>query len=1032
MNKQRIISIIKKHLSDQLCIVVLEGFDSSILCLLKDVMLDKNILNEDGLIDLEKINPAGIMLEIMSMQSSRLMTMESMIALSSSFSNFDILGKHFCLLRNNLLDMYDNPTTCDIPDFELSSFQQLGENEIYCNYYSYCVHIGNKQKICYIEPDLSLSKNISRINLIVPDSISTIKNQPENTILPILSYDSGSLQKFMESLYYDEPLENNIYVLPKNDTLNNVYGVVLSALRQSNKDIELYWQSISEKTKTAREELFSILRDIWGYNSFRMLKIYKDLAVNRSVTSISQGDIIETVISEVENALKGDSYRNVLLTSPTGAGKSILFQLSAIYLAEKYKLLTIVISPLVALMDDQVCNLQSKYRKVASLNGNKTADETADILRKTQNGDINILYMSPELMLSHSLNSIIGDRRIGLVVIDEAHTVTTWGRDFRVDYWFLGDYLHSTEKYLNYKFPIFALTATAVWDPSRRNDMVFETIDSLNMDPCIKYIGVVRRNNIIFEISHPNRVTDYEKQRRNRTVNGIIDAIKENRKSIFYFPYVKHIDNILDMPELQPYRNKITLFHSRLTTIEKQTNSAFFRDGTCPIICASKAFGMGIDVSDITEVYHHAPSGSLPDYIQEIGRLARDERLTGIAKIDFNEQDFRYTRQLHGLSTIKHYQIKAVLKKLMELYRLRGEKRNMMVSPADFEYIFPNSGDQLDQRFKSCLLLISHDLMRSLQFRAIIVRAKNLFVDTYIELPSEESHRFYNIYSRYLTPLGVGTGRFILHAEKFWTDKQSSVSFPQFKRNLMCQRIFKEFHVTPIVRVDISLNNGLDVKLARMQLERFFVRSFRILDRLANPKAGEARHIKYKEIRKELADYSSVQKEEFLRSFILAFAPSLECHERVAYCQIKVKDIEEDNQISLLRQGYEAVKDQIFVVFDKTVTKQMNQVYCKKNDAKVFLAELLNCLNIASTQKVGGTDPQVFVRINNPAYLNSLVRNGNYHNKMLADIYEKFRLSERIFSYFFMTDMTDKQRWDFIEDYFLGASEEKLLSFIHE
>lgn len=97
----------------------------------------------------------------------------------------------------------------------MSSFQQLGENEIYCNYYSYCVHIGNKQKICYIEPDLSLSKNISRINLIVPDSISTIKNQPENTILPILSYDSGSLQKFMESLYYDEPLENNIYVLPK-------------------------------------------------------------------------------------------------------------------------------------------------------------------------------------------------------------------------------------------------------------------------------------------------------------------------------------------------------------------------------------------------------------------------------------------------------------------------------------------------------------------------------------------------------------------------------------------------------------------------------------------------------------------------------------------------------------------------------------------------------------------------------------------------------------------------------------------------
>ena len=84
--------------------------------------------------------------------------------------------------------------------------------------------------------------------------------------------------------------------------------------------------------------------------------------------------------------------------------------------------------------------------------------------------------------------------------MDEAHTVTTWGRDFRVDYWFLGDYLRKTRRILHYPFPIFALTATAVWDPSGKNDMIFDTIRSLNMDPCIKYVGVVRRNNIVFEI----------------------------------------------------------------------------------------------------------------------------------------------------------------------------------------------------------------------------------------------------------------------------------------------------------------------------------------------------------------------------------------------------------------------------------------------------------------------------------------------------------------------------------------------------
>ena len=161
---------------------------------------------------------------------------------------------------------------------------------------------------------------------------------------------------------------------------------------------------------------------------------------------------------------------------------------------------------------------------------------------------------------------------------------------------------------------------------------------------------------------------------------------------------------------------------------------------------------------------------------------------------------------------------------------------------------------------------------------------------------------------------------------------------------------------------------------------------------------------------------------------VLAFAPAVGDSERIAYCQVKVKAEEDDNQITLLRQGYEAVKSQLLVAYDQIVTNTHNQVYCKGNAVTVFLAEILNCLNIASFQKVGGADPQVFVRINNPAYLNRLVKNDNYRNQMLSDIYDKHHLSERIFTYFFLTDMTDKQRWDFIEDYFLGASEEKLHS----
>ena len=139
---------------------------------MKDELLDKNILTEGGLIDLEKINSTEIMMDVMASKSPCMMTMESMIALSSSFSSLDILRKQFCLLRNNLLKMYDNPTTYDIPDFESDSFQEVKDNEIYCNYYSYCVHSGHKQQVCYIEPDFSQSTCIRKINFMEPESIA--------------------------------------------------------------------------------------------------------------------------------------------------------------------------------------------------------------------------------------------------------------------------------------------------------------------------------------------------------------------------------------------------------------------------------------------------------------------------------------------------------------------------------------------------------------------------------------------------------------------------------------------------------------------------------------------------------------------------------------------------------------------------------------------------------------------------------------------------------------------------------------------
>ena len=117
-----------------------------------------------------------------------------------------------------------------------------------------------------------------------------------------------------------------------------------------------------------------------------------------------------------------------------------------------------------------------------------------------RSGEIDLFYLSPELLLSYDIKHFVGERRIGLVVVDEAHTVTTWGKEFRVDYWFLGRYLTALKQTLGYNFPLFALTATAVWNPKGGNDMIFETIRSLQMEPCVLYVGTVKRRNISFDI----------------------------------------------------------------------------------------------------------------------------------------------------------------------------------------------------------------------------------------------------------------------------------------------------------------------------------------------------------------------------------------------------------------------------------------------------------------------------------------------------------------------------------------------------
>src|SRR5699024_5916642 len=187
----------------------------------------------------------------------------------------------------------------------------------------------------------------------------------------------------------------------------------------------------------------------------------------------------------------------VYITASTGAGKSIMFQIPALFLANKYKddkPLTLVISPLIGLMNDQVDSMKRKgIDNSETINGNTPPYERERIIEDIQTQRVDILYLSPETLQARSdIKMLIGDRNIGAVIIDEAHIVTTWGKSFRSDYWYLGIYLSKLRK--EYKFPIVTFTATAIY--GGREDMYVDTRNSLNMISPISYFGKVRREEI--------------------------------------------------------------------------------------------------------------------------------------------------------------------------------------------------------------------------------------------------------------------------------------------------------------------------------------------------------------------------------------------------------------------------------------------------------------------------------------------------------------------------------------------------------
>lgn len=817
---------------------------------------------------------------------------------------------------------------------------------------------------------------------------------------------------------YFETLERMNYVLKS-------FGGELIGLAQ---ETVLKIQEIDGST-------LEMLHKYWGANAtFRNIKVYAEPNISNELISISQGQIVDTIIKEYEKSNSGDneSIRDLFLTAPTGSGKSLLFQLPAFYVSSKGDV-TIIVSPLIALMKDQVSAIQNDrgFEKVAYINSELTLIEREKIIEDCQSGEIDILYLSPELLLSYDISFFIGQRKLGLLVIDEAHLITTWGRDFRVDYWYLGGYVRKIRKYNDYNFPVVAVTATAVYGGV--NDMVFDSLDSLAMQNPYIYIGQVKREDISFVVNNHDKF-NFNRQRNKvkQTATFIENIYKVGAKTIIYTPYSKHIHDLMSEIQSSEQPDAAVFYYGTLDHSIKEESYNKFKSGESKIMICTKAFGMGVDIPDIEVVYHHAPSGLLPDYIQEVGRVARDPKIHGFAALDYSSDDQKYSKQLHGMSSIKLWQLKEMLRKIYNLFLKNDKRRNLLVSPDDFGYIF-NEFDN-DQKVMTSLMMLEKDYLAKFRFNVLIARPKKLFSTVFARVSEQDFIKLCNHFPKAYKIIGETQKSKIVELDlnEIWNKYRDDMSFPVLKAAFYKKELFEKEKIdtVPLLRFSFKINDSYD--MVQSKLMSFFEKLKKVFSGLyIQNKFVRADTIK-KKIEEQFPKMKGINE---ISDFVITSFSKIESRRNF------VRDA-----FILLRMGLHGKTYRVFsnryidvfssltklftTLFSDAASDTVNRYISKENsDSMTYirLGYFLEMLDLGTFEMAGGDKPMIFIRINDPRKIHRDAYDKDYNNGLLQDTLNKFDVSSKLFDHFFLSSMSNEQRWNFVEDFFLGADIDDLI-----
>jgi len=323
-----------------------------------------------------------------------------------------------------------------------------------------------------------------------------------------------------------------------------------------------------EKLKTAQ----TILEKHFGYEDFR-------------------ANQIEPIV----NILNGfDTF----IVQETSAGKSICYQIPALMLDG----ITIVISPLISLMKDQVDSLVKVGIKAAFINSSKTGKEIKEIINQAKNNCIKLLYIAPERLKSEDFLKISKELNISMIAIDEVHCVSQYGHDFRPSYKDIAPFIRS----FKVRPIVVALTATAT------KDVIKDTVNLLSLKKPTFFIGGVDRPNLSFTVVHEPKL---------KFLINYLRSKKDN-SGIIYCSTRPEVESLTDILTTQGLC--VVKYHSKLKKEEKSNAHNKFLSNNNAVMVTTNAFGMGIDKPDVRFIIHYNMPNSVESYYQEAGRAGRD------------------------------------------------------------------------------------------------------------------------------------------------------------------------------------------------------------------------------------------------------------------------------------------------------------------------------------------------------------------------------------------------------------------------